>query len=83
VSPGDMITLVDRPYPDWTLRHVQHHLYVKTQDQAAIEWLAQLPALSESMRKLFEMRITSKATEQWDARLKGVGVTAPGEDAHN
>jgi hypothetical protein len=36
--------------------------------------------LSESMRKLFEMRIASKATEQWDARLTGAGVTDPGED---
>ena len=83
VAPGDAITLADRPYADWTLRRVQHHLYVKTQDQAAIERLAQLPALSESMRKLFEMRIASKATEKWDARLRGVGVTDPGEDAHN
>jgi hypothetical protein len=36
--------------------------------------------LSESMRKLFEMRIASKATEQWDARLTGAGVTGPAED---
>jgi MOSC domain-containing protein YiiM len=80
VAAGDAIALVDRPYADWTLRRVQHHLYVKTQDQAAIERLAQLPVLSESMRKLFEMRIASKATEQWDARLTGAGVTDPGED---
>jgi MOSC domain-containing protein YiiM len=74
VAAGDPITLIERPLPDWTLRRVQHHLYVRTQDTAAIEMLARLPALSESMRKLFELRLASKATESWDARLTGAGA---------
>ena len=78
VAAGDVITLIERPFPDWTLRRVQQHLYVKTQDATAIETLAKLPALSESMRKLFATRLAARATESWDARLTGAGVTSPG-----
>jgi MOSC domain-containing protein YiiM len=77
VAAGDPITLIDRPFADWTLRRVQQHLYVKTQDTTVLETLAKLPPLSESMRKLLEMRLTSKTTESWDARLTGAGVTGP------
>jgi MOSC domain-containing protein YiiM len=78
IVAGDLITLMDRPFPDWTLRRLQQHLYVKTQDSTALETLAKLPPLLDSMRKLFEGRLASRATESWDARLTGAGVTSEG-----
>jgi MOSC domain-containing protein YiiM len=78
VAAGDAITLMERPFPDWSVRRVQQHLYVKTEDTTALETLAKLPPLSDSMRKLFETRLASRATESWDARLTGAGVTSPG-----
>ena len=71
VAAGDLITLVKRPFPEWTLRRVQQHLYVRTGDATALETLSKMPPLSAAMRKLFENRLASRATESWDERLTG------------
>jgi MOSC domain-containing protein YiiM/ferredoxin-NADP reductase len=83
ITAGDVVRLADRLHPEWTLRRVQHVLYVDTLDESALRALIDLPPLSGSMRKILTGRLTAAAAESWDARLIGLnqaGATVGEED---
>lgn len=71
VSPNDALQLVERPHPTWPVGQVLRILYLKTMDQAALEELACLDALTESWRMLFRRRLESCSVEDWSRRLNG------------
>ena len=76
ITAGDTMTLVDRPHPAWTLRHLQHVLYVDTLNEEALRELIDLPTLSEPLRQILAGRLKATAPESWDARL--IGFSAAG-----
>jgi MOSC domain-containing protein YiiM/ferredoxin-NADP reductase len=76
VAAGDEIRLLGRPNPEWTLRRIQHYLYEERLDIRASQALSSLPALSESLKKLFIARLQNASTEQWEARLIGIDDAA-------
>jgi MOSC domain-containing protein YiiM/ferredoxin-NADP reductase len=83
IAAGDVIKLASRPHSDWTLRRVQHVLYVDTLNDSSLRELIDLPALSEAMRKILAGRLTAASPESWDARLIGLdpaGATVGDED---
>ena len=83
IAAGDVIKLASRPHSDWTLRRVQHVLYVDTLDDSSLRELIDLPPLSEAMRKILAGRLTAASAESWDARLIGpdpAGATVGEED---
>ena len=83
IAAGDVIKLANRPHSDWTLRRVQHVLYVDTLNESALHALMDLPPLSEAMRKILAGRLTAASPESWDARLIGLnqaGATVGEED---
>lgn len=68
---GDALTLVSRPYPDWSLSRLLRVLYVDRLDYAALAGMAELPPLAESWRKLARQRVARHEVEDMEKRLAG------------
>jgi MOSC domain-containing protein YiiM len=71
MRPGDALTLLERPHPAWTLARLADRLYVNTLDRAALEEIAELPALAETLKSLARRRLETTAVESWETRLRG------------
>lgn len=69
VEAGDTIAIIDRPQPEWTVRRVQHYLYVEPMNLQAAEDLAEMALLAEDMRGVFQQRLASGVLESWTARM--------------
>jgi MOSC domain-containing protein YiiM/ferredoxin-NADP reductase len=73
VSVNDVMTVVERPHPQWTISKVQHYLYTDTENLQAMTDLAALPELAPLMRNLFARRLDnlSHASEAADNETAG------------
>ncbi|CAH1652359.1 Protein YiiM [Chelatococcus asaccharovorans] len=71
VGPGDSLVLLDRHWPEWTIRRLWRLLYVTPLDDAELTAMADLPGLPESWRRLAERRLATRAVEDWTSRLFG------------
>jgi MOSC domain-containing protein YiiM len=69
VEAGDTIEIIDRPQPEWTVRRVQHYLYVEPMDVAAARTLAGMAQLAEETRDVFRQRLDSGVLESWTLRM--------------
>ena len=74
VAPGDTLTLVARPHPDWALARLLHHWYVDRLNRPALAAIAALEALSPSWRQLAGQRLESGRVEDWSRRLFAPGA---------
>ena len=70
LQAGDAITLVARPWPQWSLARVIAVLYHQPLDAAVLTDLAELP-LPPPWRRLVEGRLAHGVTEDWTKRLDG------------
>lgn len=70
VQAGDVLELLERPWPDWPLTRLAGLLYWRTLDRAGLVAALALP-LVPSWRKVFERRLEQGRTENWDVRLHG------------
>ncbi|MBD7924300.1 MOSC domain-containing protein [Xanthomonas bonasiae] len=70
VAAGDRLTLLERPYPDWSLARLIQLLYRREVDPAQLEQVLELP-LVPNWRVLFERRLAQREVECWDKRLLG------------
>ncbi len=68
-EPGDRLTLLERPCPDWPLSRLARLLYHETGDRAGLSAMAELAPLAEGWRRLAQKRLESGRVESWDARL--------------
>ncbi|MFD1331704.1 MOSC domain-containing protein [Methylopila musalis] len=71
VAPGDALTLLERPTPDWPLRRLWRILYVETLDRDELAAMAALPGLPDGWRRHAERRLASGRVEDWAPRLEG------------
>ena len=67
---GDVLALVERPHPGWTLQRLGVLLYQRVLDPAQLEPALALP-LVPSHRKLIERRLEEGAVEDWSRRVDG------------
>lgn len=77
VAAGDVMLLVDRLRPDWTLERLLRSFFRTTLDYAALEAIAELPELSESWRQTAITRIGQRKVESWHKRLSGPDAALP------
>jgi MOSC domain-containing protein YiiM len=70
LAAGDKITLIARPYPEWTLWRLMELLYYKTLDFPSLKHALELP-LTPPWRKLIENRLASGQVEDWGKRMNG------------
>lgn len=69
ITSGDTITVIERPYPQWTLARVQHYLNIELQNQELMAQLLLLEPLAEQIKKVFRRRLATGLTEDWSGRL--------------
>lgn len=58
-GPGDFLTLLERPLPDWPLTRLWHVLFEATADRTALATLAELPILGASWRERAARRLAA------------------------
>lgn len=69
VRAGDVIHLVERPHPEWTIERVQEYLHRNTEDHAMNETLAAIEELGAEARDAFRARVVRhRARERRKAR---------------
>lgn len=71
IHPGDMVTLVERPHPEWTVARIMHYLYNEKDNVERMKEIVQLAELGESIKKLFRARLEKGVTEDMDGRMVG------------
>ncbi|WP_447728600.1 3-alpha domain-containing protein [Sphingomonas koreensis] len=71
VDPGDMLRLVDRIAPDWTIDRLRRILYVDVLDRTELRAVASLALLPERWRQLAQKRLATGAVEDWAPRIQG------------
>lgn len=71
---GDLLTLRQRPHPDWPLSRLAHLLYGRVLAPALLEPALALPLVA-SWRKLIERRLQQGAVEDWGKRIDGPAGT--------
>jgi MOSC domain-containing protein YiiM len=76
-EPGDVLQLVDRPCPEWSLERLYLLLYRNTGDREGFAAMTALAELAENWRALAKRRLASGKVEDWRERLYGDSV--PGE----
>ncbi|KAL2758656.1 hypothetical protein ACRALDRAFT_1061796 [Sodiomyces alcalophilus JCM 7366] len=76
VQAGDAITLVERPWPKWTIERVQEFLHRNQDDLAMNEELAAIEGMGEESRGAFRARV-AKAKAR--AKARAGQLTGPKE----
>ena len=69
VRKGDVLTLIERPQPTWSLARIGQLLYTRTTAFDELAQLAEVPELANGWRKLAQRRVATRSVESWDARL--------------
>jgi MOSC domain-containing protein YiiM len=72
LSVGDELVLLERPHADWTLARLASKLYVDTLDRPALEEIAHLRFLADSLKNVARRRLETASIESWERRLTGV-----------
>ncbi|KAF1850279.1 3-chlorobenzoate-3,4-dioxygenase reductase subunit [Cucurbitaria berberidis CBS 394.84] len=71
VQSGDMIQLLERPHPEWTVARVMYYLFIDTKDVEMMKEIVELPALGEDIKGKFRARLAKGMTEDQDGRMYG------------
>ena len=74
ISAGDVMTVTERPEPEWPLSKVQHYLNIELLNEDAMKQLLTLESLAENIKGTFQKRLENGKAEDWDRRLYKGGV---------
>lgn len=72
VCADDVLALVDRRCPKWTVRRLWHYLYIDTMNRDALQEIANLEILPAGWRDYASKRLATRTVEDWTRRLEGV-----------
>jgi MOSC domain-containing protein YiiM/ferredoxin-NADP reductase len=71
IQSGDMIRLMERPFPDWTIARIMYYLYIDTMDTEMMKQIVDLPPLGWEIKDKFRARLTTGTTEDQNGRMYG------------
>lgn len=71
VCADDVLALVDRPCPGWTIHRLWHYLYIDTMNRDALQEIANLDLLPANWREYATKRLATRKVEDWTGRLEG------------
>ncbi len=69
LQAGDAFTLLERNWPEWTLRRLLYVLYIDTQNKQLLEEMTHIAPLAESWKSIALRRLGKGFTEDWSKRL--------------
>lgn len=71
VRPGDMLQLIDRLTPSWTIAWLHRILYLDPLNREELRAMTALAHLPQRWRSIAEHRLQKGAIEDWSRRLEG------------
>jgi MOSC domain-containing protein YiiM/ferredoxin-NADP reductase len=71
IQAGDMISLLERPYPEWTVARIMYYLFINTKDMEMMKQIIDLPPLGWEVKDRIRARVATGTTEDQDARMYG------------
>lgn len=71
IAPGNTLSLIERPQPDWTVGRVMRAMLTREIDTAELSGIAEIAELSENWRQTCRKRVAANGTEDWGKRLDG------------
>jgi MOSC domain-containing protein YiiM/ferredoxin-NADP reductase len=71
VQAGDMIRLLERPCPEWTVARVMYYLFLEKDNVEKMKEIVALPALGREIRDKFQRRLEKGEVENQNPRLYG------------
>jgi len=71
IAAGDIIRLLERPHPDWTVARVMYYLFLETENIEMMQQIVELQQLGEDIRKKFRARLEKGMTEDQNERMYG------------
>jgi MOSC domain-containing protein YiiM/ferredoxin-NADP reductase len=71
IQAGDMIRLLERPYPEWTIARIMYYLFIDTKDVEMMKQIIDLPPLGWEVKDKFRARVATGTTEDQDLRMYG------------
>lgn len=74
VQAGDMIRLLERPYPEWTVARVMYYLFLDTKNVDMMKHIVEIPPLGFEIRDKFKARLATGATENQNDRMFSSGA---------
>ncbi|KAF1832806.1 3-chlorobenzoate-3,4-dioxygenase reductase subunit [Decorospora gaudefroyi] len=71
VTAGDMISLLERPHPEWTVARVMYYLFIETNNVDMMKRIVQIPQLGWDVKGKFQARLDKGVVEDQNGRLSG------------
>ncbi|KAE8823964.1 hypothetical protein P3342_012376 [Pyrenophora teres f. teres] len=72
VNPGDMISLLERPHPEWTLARVMYYLYLEMDNFEMMKQIVDIPQLGFDVKDKFKARLNKGTIEDQQGRMFGL-----------
>ena len=69
ISAGDEITLLERPYPQWTIGRLTRAFYGTPLDRDFLEEVRAIAELGTGLQRVIDARLETGAVEPWESRL--------------
>lgn len=71
IESGDVLQLVDRLSPDWTIQRLWRALYIDVLNLEELSGMCQLDHLAANWRDYAQRRLANRQVEDWSRRLEG------------
>ncbi|KAF2250339.1 3-chlorobenzoate-3,4-dioxygenase reductase subunit [Trematosphaeria pertusa] len=71
VNAGDMIRLLERPSPEWTVARIMYYMFLEKGNIDMMKEIVALPALGEEIRRTFRKRLDKGMAEDSNGRMYG------------
>jgi MOSC domain-containing protein YiiM/ferredoxin-NADP reductase len=71
VIAGDMISLLERPHPEWTVARVMYYLFLETNNVEMMKEIVALPQLGWDIKGKFQARLDKGVVEDQNGRMFG------------
>jgi MOSC domain-containing protein YiiM/ferredoxin-NADP reductase len=71
VTAGDMISLLERPHPEWTVARVMFYLFIETNNVEMMKEIVALEQLGQDIKKKFQARLAKGVVEDQNGRMFG------------
>jgi MOSC domain-containing protein YiiM/ferredoxin-NADP reductase len=69
ITAGDIISLLERPHPEWTVARVIYYLFIETNNVEMMKQIVQLPQLGWEAKEKFQKRLDRGVVEDHNSRL--------------
>lgn len=71
IAAGDMVRLLERPHPDWTVARIEYYLFLETDNIEKMKEIVELPQLGWEIKDKFRARLAKGVTEDQNGRMYG------------